>query len=137
MIPTSQSIYNPYQFKNNQINSPKSFARHLNESIQNNNNNNADKVVDDLDTTSNEQHDKNGTSSSVNNNANNNNSSFKLNCNLNNNNVSAAKNEPLTSLLICQITSFDEARVFKFVTNKFDTILDFDFYIQNGNRLYL
>ncbi len=31
VIPTSQSIYNPYQFKNNQINNPKSFTRDLNE----------------------------------------------------------------------------------------------------------
>jgi len=133
VIPTSQSIYNPYQFKNNQINNPKSFTRDLNESILNNNNNNNnnhnnnDKGNDELDSTTNEN-DKNRISTSVNNN--NNNSSFKQ-CTINNNNLST-KNEPLTSLLICQITSFDEAKVFKFVTNKFDTILNFDFYIQNG-----
>lgn len=90
--------------------SPKNMTKNLNDSIVNINN---DKIDEDFDTVD----DKNPMSNNINNN------SFKQ---------SNSKTDPVTSLLVCQITSFDEARVFKFVTNKFDTILDFDFYTQNG-----
>lgn len=47
----------------------------------------------------------------------------------------ARKNEPITSLLICQIVSFDEAKIYKFTSNQADTILNFDYYSHNGKCL--
>ena len=48
------------------------------------------------------------------------------------------KNEPVvTSLLVCQITSFEEAKIFKFVSHRADMILNFDFCIQNGNFTFI
>ena len=38
------------------------------------------------------------------------------------------------SLLLCQITSFDEAKIYNFVTNQVDMIVNFDFYVQNGKK---
>ncbi len=43
-----------------------------------------------------------------------------------------SKNDPTTSLLVCQITSLDEAKIYKFTTNQTDMILDYDFYPQDG-----
>ncbi len=42
------------------------------------------------------------------------------------------KNDPTTSLLVCQITSLEEAKIYKFTTNQTDMILDYDFYPQDG-----
>lgn len=48
--------------------------------------------------------------------------------------LNLVKIEPVISLLVCQIISLEESRIFKFLTNKFETILDFDFYTHNGRR---
>ncbi len=43
------------------------------------------------------------------------------------------RNEPTTSLLICQITAFNEAKINKFINaNANDMIMNFDFYVNNG-----
>ena len=55
------------------------------------------------------------------------------NANTNGNNTSNNNSVKYDSLLVCQITGFNEARIFKFVTNQFDMIMNYDFYVQNGN----
>jgi hypothetical protein len=43
------------------------------------------------------------------------------------------RSEPTTSLLVCQITAFNEAKINKFInSNANDMIMNFDFYINNG-----
>lgn len=93
--------------------SPRSLNHHLNDSIINSSEthqNENDKLI--MSTSGNQ------------------NSSFKQQHQSNLNKV-----ESTVSLLVCQITSLDEGRIFKFLTNKFDTILDFDFYTQNGKLI--
>jgi hypothetical protein len=108
VIPTSQSIYNPNETKNQTINQ-KDFSNYQqNESLTNNS---IDRMNQDFDL---------------------NNESKMMNNSYKQTNITTTKNDPITSLLVCQITSFEEAKVHKFITNKFDTILDFDFYSQNG-----
>lgn len=46
-------------------------------------------------------------------------------------NMVNSKNDPVTSLLICQIMSFDEAKIYKFTTKSPNMILNYDFYQQN------
>lgn len=41
------------------------------------------------------------------------------------------KRDPTTSILICQIMSFDESKIYKFTTNHSDMILNYDFYQEN------
>lgn len=50
--------------------------------------------------------------------------------------LSENKAESKTSLLICQITSFDEAKIYKFITNSTDMLLNFDFYPKNGKKFW-
>ena len=47
-----------------------------------------------------------------------NNESKTMNNSYKQTNITTTKNDPITSLLVCQITSFEEAKVHKFITNK-------------------
>lgn len=49
-----------------------------------------------------------------------------------NTNKNAHSSIKYDSLLLCQITGFNEAKIYNFVTNQVDMIVNFDFYIQNG-----
>ena len=40
---------------------------------------------------------------------------------------------PNTCLLICQVISFNQAKIMKYVSSKINMILDFDFYATEGN----
>jgi hypothetical protein len=61
----------------------------------------------------------------------------KSNNNNSNGNGNSTPNNSIKydSLLICQITGFNEAKIYKFVTNQFDMIMNYDFYVQNGNEI--
>ena len=52
--------------------------------------------------------------------------------NVNGNNGASKSFIKYDSLLLYQITGFNEAKIYNFVTNQVDMIVNFDFYVQNS-----
>lgn len=108
--PTCQSLNN-FQIQKENVN-PNSLFNKYGYSNDNSNNN----LVESVEI-------ENGANTSI----------IPKNTNTNGNNTSNNNSVKYDSLLVCQITGFNEARIFKFVTNQFDMIMNYDFYVQNGN----
>jgi hypothetical protein len=123
IIPTCQTVTSTYHSLNENLNSTSNYNKYSYSNFNTSNNNN---LNDSIDSESNPN---------KNNDALNNNNGINSDL-LNANGSTKISNSNLIkydSLRLCQITGLNEAKVYNFTNNQNDMIVNFDFFIQNGN----